>query len=241
MPAFTLDKVRVVMVGTTDAGNIGAAARAMKVMGLSRLHLVRPQGFPSAKATARAAGADDLLAAAGVHESLGAAVSDCALVYATTARKRSGRRRTLAPRELASEIVAGTGETALVFGPEHSGLANSDLDLCHALVRIPTVAGFSSLNVAAAVQIICYELAMAASSVDMGPGAEETTPASVEQLEGFYQHLEQCLRHTGFMQPGREELLMRRLRALFARAMPDADETRMLRGVLSSVLKLPRR
>ena len=229
------------MVGTTDAGNIGAAARAMKVMGLSRLHLVQPQGFPSARATARAAGADDLLAAAEVHDSLGAAVSACALVYATTARRRSGRWRVLSPRELASEIIAGNGETALVFGPEHSGLANSDLDLCHALVRIPTVADFSSLNVAAAVQIICYELAMAASSVEMETVTEDAIPASVEQLEGFYQHLEQCLRHTGFMQPGREELLMRRLRVLFGRARPDADETRMLRGMLSSVLKLPER
>ena len=235
-----LGRVRVVMVGTTDSGNIGAAARAMKVMGLSQLHLVRPQNFPSARATARAAGADDLLARAKICDSLDVAVADCTMVFATSARSRKAPWRVLSPAMAAAEIASNSGSSALVFGPEHSGLANADLDLSHALVRIPAVADFSSLNVAAAVQILCYELALAiVGSPQPESGSGSTVPASMDELEAFYQHLEQSLHHIGFMRTGEGGSLMRRMRVLFARAMPDANELRMLRGVLSAILKLP--
>ena len=156
--------VKIVLVGTTHPGNIGATARAMKNMGLSDLALVRPKFFPHEDAEARASGADDLLQSAQVVESLDEALADCSYVAGTSARSRTIGWPTMAPRECAERLVAESrqGCPAIVFGPEKSGLTNDDLDRCHTLLRIPTNPDFSSLNLAMAVQVLTYELRVAA-------------------------------------------------------------------------------
>ncbi|MCC7412226.1 MAG: RNA methyltransferase [Gammaproteobacteria bacterium] len=230
--------VRIVLVGTTHPGNIGAAARAMKTMGLSTLALVAPARYPAPEAWAMASGADDVLAAARVHATLPQALAGCASVVATSARQRSIPWPCLSPRACASTLIAAArhGPVALVFGREQTGLSNAELDLCQALVRIPTVAGFSSLNVAAAVQILSYELYAAALG---GAGAEgcesDSPPATADQVERFYAHLEQVMISTGFHDPEKPRRLMRRLRRLFGRTALDQHEVQILRGLLAAM------
>ena len=161
MIKFVIPMIKIVLVNTTHPGNIGAVARAMKTMGLERLALVSPQRFPSAECTARAAGADDLLAGAEVFFSLEKAVADCELVFGTSARTRSIAWPEVTPEAAATQILAHVGSdsrAAILFGRESLGLSNEQLELCHAMIRIPTNAEFASLNIASAVQIICYEL-----------------------------------------------------------------------------------
>jgi len=231
--------VRIVLVGTTHPGNIGATARAMKNMGLRDLALVRPKIFPHEDADARASGAEDLLAAASVFDSLDEALADCSYVAGTSARARTIGWPTMAPRECAERLVAEArqGQPAIVFGPEKSGLTNDDLDRCHTLLRIPTDPGFSSLNLAMAVQVLTYELRVA--SMDESPadsGHDDHVPlATAGELERFYEHLESVLTATGFLDPENPRQLMRRLRRLFARAQPDQNEVNILRGVLAAV------
>ena len=155
--------IRIILVGTTHPGNIGAAARAMKNMGLSDLILVNPRYFPHADATARASGAEDVLDAARVVGSLDEALSDCVYVAGASARSRTIGWPSMAPRACASKLLqeSQNGTAAAVFGPEKSGLTNEDIDRCHTLLTIPTEPGFSSLNLAMAVQIISYELRVA--------------------------------------------------------------------------------
>src|SRR5207342_3420522 len=157
------ERIRVVLVGTQHPGNIGSAARAMKTMGLSRLVLVAPEKAPDRDTEAMAAGADDLVAAAPVHATLAEAVADCALVLGCTARSRRVQLEQLDPREAALRALefAGQGPVALVFGRERTGLDNNELQLCHAAVHIPSDPTFSSLNLAAAVQVLSYEVRMA--------------------------------------------------------------------------------
>jgi TrmH family RNA methyltransferase len=235
--------VRIVLVGTTHPGNIGAVARAMKNMGLSELVLVEPLYFPHADATARASGAEDVLDRARVVETLAEALADCNYVAGASARSRTIGWPTLLPRECAGRLVAEgeSGRAAAVFGPEKSGLTNEDLDRCHALLTIPSVPGFSSLNLGMAVQVLCYELRMAA--LGDGPAAtnRETPLATGEDLERFYCHLEQVLRASGFLDPENPRQLMRRLRRLFARAEPDRNEINILRGILASLDPATRR
>ena len=152
--------IRIVLVGTTHPGNIGAVARAMKNMGLSELHLVRPKYFPHEEATARASGADDVLEHARVHQTLADAVEDCVYVAGTSARTRALSWPTLAPAECAQKLLtdASRGPVAAVFGPEKNGLCNEDMDLCDSLMTIPTDPDFSSLNLAMAVQVLSYEI-----------------------------------------------------------------------------------
>ncbi len=230
-------RLRVVLVGTTHPGNIGAAARAMKTMGLERLYLVSPERFPCAEATARAAGADDLLAAAVCCDSLAEAVSDCAWAVGTSARSRHIAWPTLDPEGCARQAIAGTadGEVALVFGRERSGLSNAELDLCQAVVHIPTNPAFSSLNLASAVQILAYELSRAGAREPVAPTVEEPA-ASVEEMERFYVHLEEALRSIGYLDPRAPKLLMRRMRRLYGRARPLESEVSILRGILSATL-----
>ena len=235
-----LGHVHIVLVETTHPGNIGAVARAMKTMGLGRLWLVRPQIFPSAEATARASGADDILAEARVVDSLEAAVGGCRLVIGTSNRQRSLGLPCLDPRQAAERVAAATtGQTAFVFGPEHSGLSNAQLDRCHLQVAIPTVEDFPSLNIAAAVQVIAYELRMAAlgGSRAQPQVLEEAghAPVPMAEMERFYRHLEEVLVETGFLDPANPRQLMRRLRRLFHRARPDANEMNILRGILTAV------
>jgi TrmH family RNA methyltransferase len=243
-----LDQVRIVLVQTSHPGNIGASARAMKTMGLSDLRLVNPVRYPNAEATAMASGADDMLARSPVHGSLEGALAGCRLVLGTSARQRSLRWPELSPREGARSLVvaAGGGPVALLFGREQSGLSNEELDCCQALVTIPADEAYSSLNLAAAVQVLSYELRLAALDRVAVRSPEtalppEDQPASADALEGFYAHLERTLIGLDFLDPGNPRHLMRRLRRLFGRAVPTVNEINILRGILTAAEKGPRR
>ena len=183
------DRIRMVMVETSHPGNIGAAARAMKTMELRQLYLVQPALFPSAEVTARAAGADDVLEQAVVCNSLEEAIRDCVLVVATTARARRVPWTVEGPREGAARIVetAQSGQVAVLFGREDNGLNNDELGLCNTVVQIPTDPGFSSLNVASALQIICYEIRLAARAGTIMQ-ENDAPPASAEHMRQFYKH-----------------------------------------------------
>lgn len=227
--------IRIVLVETSHPGNIGAAARAMKNMCLSRLVLVRPREFPCAEAHARASGAGDVLDAARVVDSLATAVADCRVVVGASARLRSVAWPQLAPRDAGALAIDEVrhAPVALVFGRESSGLSNEELDLCTHLVHIPTNPDYSSLNVAMAVQVLSYELMLARDRAE--PAAAPTAlAASNAQMEGFFAHLEQALEDIGFADERRSQKLMRRLRRLFHRAAPGADEVNILRGILSA-------
>ena len=228
----------MVMVETSHPGNIGAAARAMKTMGLRQLYLVKPVLFPSAEVTARAAGADDVLEQAVVCNSLEEAIRDCVLVVATTARARRVPWTVEGPREGAARLVetAQSGQVAMVFGREDNGLNNDELGLCNTVVQIPTDPGFSSLNVASALQIICYEIRQA---IGAGIIAQENDapPASAEHMRQFYKHLEECMTEVGFYNSRKPRLLMQRLKRLFNRAQLDLNEINILRGFLAAVQK----
>lgn len=236
--------VRIVLVGTTHPGNIGAVARAMCTMGLDRLSLVAPREFPSAEATARAAGADAVLDGARVCATLDEALAGCRFVAGASARLRALPWAAVAPRELAPQLLeeSGRGEAAVVFGRESSGLSNDELSRCHALLHIPTSEHFSSLNLAMAVQVVCYELRLAMlAAEDQGetaaPGerGHRDPLASAEDLERFYAHLERALVNAGFLNPANPRHLMLRLRRLFNRALPEENEVRILRGILSAL------
>ncbi|NCF73338.1 MAG: TrmJ/YjtD family RNA methyltransferase [Gammaproteobacteria bacterium] len=229
--------IRIVLVGTTHPGNIGAAARAMKNMGLSDLALVNPRHFPHDDATARASGATDVLEGAKVVSSLSEALTDCVYVAGASARSRSINWPSMGPRDCAERMIleGKQGKVAAVFGPEKSGLNNDDLDLCHTLLTIPTDPGFSSLNLAMAVQVLTYELRVA-GMVDAGPGFEsESPPATGEEMENFHVHLERVLTDIEFFDPDNPRHLLRRLRRLFIRARPDKNEVNILRGILTAV------
>ncbi len=240
---MALSRLRVVLIETSHPGNIGAAARAMKVMGLSRLYLVRPHQFPCAEATARASGADDLLTRAVVCDSLDEALVDCSLVMGASARLRSlpwplSDARSAAQRAAAG-AVAGQ-EVALVFGREHSGLSNEELQRCHYLLHIPASPDFSSLNLAAAVQVVSYELRMALLGEEpLAP--DEGDYASADELESFYAHLEQTLIAVGFLDPDNPRQVMRRLRRLYNRARTERVELNILRGILTETQKRVKR
>jgi tRNA (cytidine32/uridine32-2'-O)-methyltransferase len=230
-----LSNIRVVLIGTTHPGNIGAVARAMKNMCLTQLCLVRPKQYPSAEATTRASGADDLLANARVCETLDEALQDCRLVVGASARLRSVQWPQLLPRECAERLLeeAAHGEVALLFGRESSGLSNEELDRCHYLVHIPANADYCSLNLSQAVQVLAYELHI--SSLSGGnPESERSDVATAEMMEGFFRHLEQTMEEIGFSDPRQSDKLQRRLRRLFLRARPDVDELNILRGLLSA-------
>lgn len=229
--------VRIILVGTTHPGNIGAAARAMKNMGLRDLTLVRPRFFPHDDATARASGAVDVLESAVVVDTLDEALADCTWVAGASARSRTIGWPSLAPRECAERLAAGSteGRAAVVFGPEKSGLTNEDLDRCHALLTIPTDPGFSSLNLAMAVQVISYELRMTTLESAAPEPASDVPLASGADLERFHAHLESVLSASGFLDPDNPRQLMRRLRRLFLRAAPDQNEINILRGILAAL------
>lgn len=232
-----LNNIRIVLVETSHPGNIGAAARAMKNMRLSRLDLVAPQRYPSEEATSRASGADNLLARARVHASLDEALAGCRLVVGTSARPRTVSWPVLAPHEAAERLVeaAEQGEVALVFGREKSGLSNSELDRCNFLVHIPTNPDYSSLNLGAAVQVLSYEVQLAALGGRQTTREPERDLATAEMMQGFHEHLTQALDDVGFTDPEQSEKLLRRLRRLFQRARPDKDEINILRGILSAM------
>jgi tRNA (cytidine32/uridine32-2'-O)-methyltransferase len=245
-----LQRIRIVLVGTQHPGNIGSAARALKTMGLSRLVLVAPERFPHVEAFALAAGADDILAAAAIHASLADAIGDCRLVLGCTARSRRVALPEQRPRDAARHVLdhAGRGEEiALVFGRERTGLTNEELQLCHGAVHIPANPDYSSLNLAAAVQVLAYEVRMASLGevVDAGPAPQvlrrpDSLPASHAQMEGFFGQLAETLDAIDFHKGRAPESALRKLRRLFLRAAPDAAEVRLLRGVLADAQRMAR-
>ena len=230
--------IRIVLVGTTHPGNIGAVARAMKNMGLDDLALVDPRYFPHPEASARASGADDLLERARVTDTLAEAIEDCSFVAGASARSRSINWPCLNARDAASRALAESerGNVALVFGPEKSGLSNEDLDHCQALLSIPTNPEFSSLNLAMAVQVVCYEIRAQQAET---PVTYESAvpPATSGAMEHFFGGLEALLLETEFLDPDNPRHLMRRLRRLFIRAEPDENEINILNGILTAIVR----
>ncbi len=232
-----LGRIRVVLIDTTHPGNIGATARAMKVMGISHLHLVAPAIYPHADATARASGADDILHAAQVHDSLDCALSGCSLVLGTSARLRSLPMPQMNVRSAAEVALTESGgqDVAILFGRERHGLTNDQLQRCHQLVHIETNPEYGSLNIAQAVQLMVYELRMAALALDgHSIASSDRLPVDAGQMELFFEHLEQTLLDLGFLNPKQPKKLMMRLRRLFNRSRPDQNEINILRGVLAA-------
>ncbi len=267
-----LSTIKIVLVETTHPGNIGAVARAMKNMKMHNLWLVAPKIFPSADATSRASGADDVLASATVCPTLQEAIADCQLVIGASARGRTISWPEMTPRECAEKILlnepgnrrdgsqqscgihtipgdrhAGSlpasgihtipgDKVAIVFGRENSGLKNHELDLCHFLLRIPCNSEYSSLNIAAAVQVVCYELFVTSGlapqeQIQVGDKGEEPL-ATAAQMESFYSHMAEALSDIGFMHPAKSKSIMRRLRRIYNRVQLDTKELDILRGIL---------
>lgn len=257
-----LDKVRIVLVNTSDCRNIGSAARAMKTMGLSQLILVDPIEMPNGQAQALAAGATDVLSNAKVVSTLSEAIEDCGLVVGTSARSRTLPWPMLEPRGCGEKMVAEANEypVALVFGRESSGLTNEELQLCHFHVQIPANPDYSSLNLAMAVQTLSYEVRTSyllsldddkqehstGNGTYIGKGStdkkglnsksedDELYPIT-EETERFYQHFDNALKATGFIGEKHPGLVMTKLRRLFNRARPDVKEVQMMRGILASI------
>lgn len=230
--------VRIVLTNPSHPGNIGATARAMKNMGLSELYLVNPKLFPHHDATVRASGADDILANITVVASLQEALVDCEKTFATSARERRLEWPQCTPREAALQIHSSPAEsTAIVFGRESSGLTNDELALCHTHIHIPTVKNFSSLNLAAAVQVVVYELyAVHYEQIDAAPAVKYERATSDEQ-NGFFDQLRDTMIRVNFLNPQQPRKLMQRMRRLFQRAEMSKTEVNILRGFLSSVDK----
>lgn len=237
MSLSSLDRIRVVLTRTSHPGNIGSAARAMKTMGLSRLYLVKPKHFPDPQADALAAGAGDILAAAVVVDSLAEALAGTISATAMTARRRELATAPHWAREAAAELATAStgGEVALVFGNETAGLTNDEVGLCRQWALIPTSDTYRSLNLAQAVQIMAYELRLAAVDPGAPPVVTETgLPASHEEIEGLMGHLERAAVSSGFLDPAQPKRLMPRMRRMFARAGLEREEVAILRGMLSA-------
>ena len=239
-----LNRICVVMVNTTHSGNIGAAARAMKNMGLSRLLLVDPIASIDEEAIQRSSRAEDILHNAEIHPTLEGAIAGCGLVVGTSARSRSVPWPLMTPRQCgdrAAQAAAAGNDIALVFGRESRGLTNEELHLCNAHVHIPTDENFSSLNVAQAIQVMAYEMRLALTEVENAEseqrwGVDWDYPmATHDQLNGMLQHMEQTLVEIGFLDPNTPKQLMTRVRRLFQRAAPDRMEINILRGMLAAI------
>lgn len=244
--AAQLARIRVVLVRTTHPGNIGGAARAMLNMGLTQLVLVSPRLFPDESATSRAVGAESVLQQARVVASLSEAIADCGFAIATSARPRSLGDEPMPPTEAATRLIEAQAscDVALVFGNEKSGLDNTELELCNAHTMIPANPDYSSLNLAAAVQLYCWELRrqlIDPPKVSRKADRPQFEPATHRQMEDLYVHMEQVLLKTGFLDPSNPKMLMRRLRQLTNRARPDQNEVAILRGILTSVERTKRR
>ncbi|MDR2187092.1 MAG: RNA methyltransferase [Azonexus sp.] len=240
-PERLLSRLRVVLCRPSHPGNIGAAARAMKTMGLADLALVAPRRFPDAEADARATGAVDLLQTARIVETLDAALADCLFAVALSARPRDLGPPLRTPREGAAELLAAAeaGPVALVFGNETAGLSNAEMMRCQAAVSIPANPAFSSLNLGAAVQILCYECRLAAFAGAPPPKAAPLASplATAEENAGLLHHLEAVMTATGFYNPAQPGRLLPKLRRLFNRARLEKEEINILRGMLAATEK----
>ena len=236
-----LQKIRVVLVNTSHPGNIGGAARAIKNMGISQFYLVEPKEYPADKAVWRAAGAQDILDSAVVVETLDEAVADCGLVVGTSARERRIPWPLVTPRECGERAIveAQHHDVAIVFGREDRGLTNEELHKCNYHVHIPSNPEYSSLNLGAAVQVLCYEVRMAWMAAKEGklPHFDDwdQPPANHKALELYYEHLQETLEQLSFLEPGNPRQTMTRLRRLYSRVRLDQMELSILRGVLTSI------
>ncbi|MGI9250612.1 MAG: RNA methyltransferase [Pseudohongiellaceae bacterium] len=232
------ENIRIVLVETSHPGNIGASARAMKNMGLSRLSLVQPAEFPSGVATGRAAAALDILEQAEVVPTLQEAIADCRLVIGTSARSRSIPWPMLTPAQCATRVCRESAqhEVALVFGREDAGLNNDELQLCNYHTQIATADGYSSLNLAAAVMVMCYEIRKAGLDEDDAAALTWDQPlATAAEMEHFYAHLERMLIAIDFHDPDNPRQLLQRLRRLYGRIRIDEMEMNILRGILTHI------
>lgn len=231
-----LQQIRIVLCQTSHPGNIGAAARAMKTMGLSQLVLVNPKTFPHAEAIAMASGATDILEQALICDSLTEALQGTTLAIGMSARRRELSHELVSAHEGVQRAVATAhhASVAIVFGTEMSGLSNAELDHCQLLAMIPANPEYSSLNLAAAVQVISYELRMATLNNPQPAGTEPAPMATNDDVERFYTHLEQVLVEIGFLNPAQPKRLMQRLRRMYGRAGLEKEEVNILRGILSA-------
>ncbi|WP_366139491.1 tRNA (cytosine(32)/uridine(32)-2'-O)-methyltransferase TrmJ [uncultured Endozoicomonas sp.] len=238
-----LQNIRIILINTFHPGNIGSAARAMKTMGLSDLCLVTPQRFPAADANSMAAGALDVLENARVFNDLDDAIADCSLVIGTSARSRSHSfsRPMLEAEQSADKLLTESSRNpvALVFGQETMGLTNSELEKCHFHTTIDANPDYPVLNVASAIQILCYEIFKASTKVEVTLNDSDDEPEYPlnKDLDRFYQHLEKTLTDIDFIIQQHPGLVMTRLRRLFNRARPEAKELNMLRGILNAAQK----
>lgn len=238
-----LHNIRVVLVETSHTGNIGSTARAMKTMGLSNLYLVNPLTRPDSQAIALSAGASDIIANATIVDSLDEALAGCGLVVGTSARSRTLPWPMLEPRECGVKCVEASEHepVALLFGRERVGLTNEELQRCHYHVMIPANPEYSSLNLAMAVQILAYEVRVAFLDRQKiaEPVSEDSPYPLADELERFFQHLEQVLLSTGFIRQASPGQVMNKLRRLFVRARLETQELHILRGILTSIQHAP--
>lgn len=238
-----LDNVRIVLVETSHTGNMGSTARAMKTMGLTNLYLVNPLVKPDSQAIALAAGASDIIGNASIVDTLDDALAGCRLVVGTSARSRTLQWPMLEPRECGVKMTqeAAQSPVALVFGRERVGLTNEELQKCHYHVAIPANPDYSSLNLAMAVQILAYEIRVAwldqqaASQGEVSAAELEDRYPPAENLERFYQHLENVLLNIGFIRAAHPGQVMNKLRRLINRSRPESQELNILRGILSAI------
>jgi tRNA/rRNA methyltransferase len=236
------ENIRIVLCQTSHPGNIGSTARAMKTMGFKHLYLVNPDKYPNEQATAMAAGADDVLDNAIVTQTLSEALVGCGFAIGMSARKRYLSHETVNAREAALQAnrYAASQPVAFVFGTEMSGLTNAELDCCQLLAMIPANAEYSSLNLAMAVQLACYELRMTTLGAmsEAMPGSNNVVASSEplatnDELERFYAHLEETLLKIGYLNPNAPKKLFERMRRLYSRARLEKEEVNLLRGVLT--------
>jgi tRNA/rRNA methyltransferase len=235
----SLDRLRIVLVRPSHPGNIGAAARAMKTMGVADLRLVAPARFPAPEAQWMATHAEDVLASARVVESLAEALADCVAAFALSARPREWSPQVLAARDAAAVALerAAAGNVAFVFGPESAGLTNEELFACQFLVHIPTGPDYRSLNLAQAVQVVCYELRVATSA--RVPAMRKEKLATVQDLERLYAHLQEAAAGAGFYDAASGSKLPERWRRLFSRVPAlEREEVNILRGLLNALQKV---
>lgn len=237
-----LQNIRFALINTSHAGNIGATARAMKVMGLDQLHLIGPSDYPSAEATARASGADDVLYHAEVHDTLDDAIKPCTLVFGTSARNRG---MDIPVIELAEAVdimldAAVSQQVALLFGKERYGMTNEEMHRCHYLVKLPANPVYSSLNLAAAVQVAAYEIrkqCLEKSTKQVTAEVADVPFADAEKMASFYDHLFGIMKDVDFMQEQNSKSLEEKLRMMFNRLRIEKHEMDILRGFLSAVNK----
>jgi TrmH family RNA methyltransferase len=233
------NNIRVVLCHTSHPGNIGSTARAMKTMGLSRLYLVNPKYFPDGQAKSLAVNAADLLDLAIVTQSLDEAIADCNFVIGVTGKERALSQTVMNVRETAIKVseLAENQQIALVFGTEMSGLSNAEADRCHLLATIPANPDYTSLNLAQAVQIMCYEVRMAITAGELHFEKKSVELATQQELELFYGHMQEVLEHIGYINPRAPKKLFERLRRLYGRTQLEKEEVNLLRGILTLSVK----